>query len=537
MVFAILTLKVGKNLLKASDDMGKIVISEVSQKQAYIFRTNRQKENIGASYIIKAVTEDKQKDFVLKNHGEIVYAGGGKSLCYFKDGRDAENFAMEYSLRVLKEFSGLELFIASQDYDPKNDKATEKVKAVHQALGCKKTARETSVRQTGFGVAQNDYVLESRVKEEYAKAGKQVGSELLCGSLADMSFTNGVDELVKNNEADNGEKEAEKNVKKSYIAVVHIDGNSMGMRFENIRAKYDSQYIQDSLSNEAINDDYLNECQAFSREIKEVYQAAFREMLEIIKRNIDADSEFPHRKAKVLPIIPLIIAGDDITFLCAAEIALECIRVFLNKLETKQSGIDKDNFYACGGAAIIRNHYPFFAAYELAEKLCGNAKIKVRGYNKNKKMSAMDWHIVQGECDDINEMRQRVYYIDNSNDRLYMRPLIVTGNPTPEHWEHYQNFTAAMKIITDGKMARSKVKQLRTVLRRGKVYTENFLRANQLAGRFITLDQSGRINCQKYARAIGTGQNAGVQEYLGFHENTCLYFDALEMMDLFYQLN
>lgn len=510
--------------------MGKIVILEVSQKQAYIFRTNRQKENTGASYIIKTVTEDLQEESAVKYHGDIIYAGGGKSLRYFEDAADALNFIKEYSLQILKEFIGIELFIASCDYNPKTDKATEKVAEAYRKLGIKKAARAASIRQTGFGVAQNNYVLESDVKERYAKAGKQVGKELLYGSLEGMSFSNVVDDLVNNDEKKEGKSE-----EKSYIAVVHIDGNSMGTRFSKLKEKYDGQYIQDSLKNEAINNDYIRKCNKFSDEIKDVYQNAFREMLEAIKKNMDEDSEFPHRKEKKLSVIPLIIAGDDITFLCAAEIALECIRVFLDKLETQQSKIDGENFYACGGAAIVRKHYPFFAAYELAEKLCANAKSKIREYDSKK--SAMDWHIVQGECDNLSEMRSRIYSIDNSHDRLYLRPLIVTGAPTPKIWEHYQNFTEAMKIISDGGMARSKVKQLRNVLRRGKVYTENFLRANQLGGTFITLDQTGRINRQKYADAIGSGQAGDVQEYLGFYQNTCLYFDALEMMDLFYKFN
>jgi hypothetical protein len=513
--------------------MGKIVISEVSQKQAYIFRTNKEKENIGASYIIKTVTEGIQ-EVADRNHGKIIYAGGGKNLYYFEDGQDAMTFAKEYSLRILKEFIGIELFIASQDYNPKVDRATEKVAEAYRALGAKKVARATSIRQVGFGIAQNNYTLESEVKEKYAREGKQVGNELLYGLLEDMAFSNVVDDLVNIDEK-NGEKKEGKSDEKSYIAVVHIDGNSMGTRFSKLREKYDGQYTQDNLRNEKINNDYFYECNEFSNEIKGVYQTAFKQMLEEIKKNMDEDSEFPHRKEKKIPVIPLIIAGDDITFLCAAEIALECIRVFLNKLETQQSKIDGENFYACGGAAIVRKHYPFFAAYELAEKLCANAKSKIREYDSKK--SAMDWHIVQGECDNLSEMRKKIYSIDNSDDRLYMRPLIVTGTPTPKIWEHYQNFTEAMKIISDGGMARSKVKQLRNVLRRGKVYTENFIQANNLKGILVSLDQNGRINRTKNAGKIGSGHNGDIQDSLGFHKDTCLYFDALEMMDLYYKFN
>lgn len=513
--------------------MGKIVISEVSQKQAYIFRTNKQKENIGASYIIKAITEDIQKEFADKNHGKIIYAGGGKSLYYFEDGYDAMTFAKEYSLQILKKFIGIELFIASRDYNPKIDRATEKVAEAYRALGAKKVAREKSIRQVGFGIAENNYSLESEVKEKYAKKGKRVGDELLYESLAGMSFSDVVDDLVNNDE--NDEKKAAKRDEKSYIAVVHIDGNSMGTRFSKLREKYDGQYTQDNLRNEEINNDYFHECNEFSNEIKEVYQTAFKKMLEVIKKNMDADGEFPHRKEKELPVIPLIIAGDDITFLCAAEIALECVKVFLNKLEIRQSKIDGEYFYGCGGVAIIRRHYPFFAAYELAEKLCANAKGQIRQYDNKK--SAMDWHIVQGKCDDLSEMRKQIYSIDNSDDRLYMRPLIVTGTPTSKCWEHYQNFMEAMKIISDGGIARSKVKQLRNVLRRGKVYTGNFIQANNLKGILVSLDQNGRLNRIKNAGKIGSGQPGDIQDSLGFYQGVCLYFDALEMMDLYYKLN
>jgi hypothetical protein len=514
--------------------MGKIVISDVSQKQAYIFRTNKQKENIGASYIIKAITEVLQKEFADKHHGKVIYAGGGKSLHYFEDEQDAREFAKEYSLRVLKEFIGVELFIASCDYNPKIDKATEKVTEAYRDLGIKKAARSTSIRQVGFGVAQNNYALETEVKEKYAKFGKQVGSELLYGTLAGMSFSNVVDDLVDNDES-NDEKREEKSDEKSYIAVVHIDGNSMGARFLKLREKYDGQYTQDSVSKEKINNDYFRKCNEFSDDIKQVYHTAFREMLEEIKKNLDADSDFPHRKENKLPIIPLIIAGDDITFLCAGEIALECIMVFISKLEKKQSAIDGESFFACGGAVLIRKHYPFFAAYELAEKLCANAKAKIRQYGGKK--SAMDWHIVQGDCDDLKEMREKLYAIDNSQDKLYMRPLIVTGTPSQENWEHYQNFTEAINIISNGGMARSKVKQLKNVLRRGKVYTESFIRSNELTGILLGLDQNGRITSRKNAGKIGSGQAGDIQDSLGFHQNTCLYFDALEMMDLFYQFN
>ena len=63
--------------------MINFVLMEIGKKQSYIFKSNKLKENIGASMIIKFVTEELPKNELSKNNGKKIIEGGGKSLYSF----------------------------------------------------------------------------------------------------------------------------------------------------------------------------------------------------------------------------------------------------------------------------------------------------------------------------------------------------------------------------------------------------------------------------------------------------------------------
>src|SRR5690625_4126831 len=94
-----------------------LVMYEVSQKQGYIFRSNKLLENTGASYIIRDLTErpeelfenltgEKFKDVkFVKEHAclptpEEKIVGGGNAIYVFNDEEDANNFARLLSANV-----------------------------------------------------------------------------------------------------------------------------------------------------------------------------------------------------------------------------------------------------------------------------------------------------------------------------------------------------------------------------------------------------------------------------------------------------
>lgn len=73
------------------------------------------------------------------------------------------------------------------------------------------------------------------------------------------------------------------------------------------------------------------------------------------------------------------MAGDDITFVCNAKLAIPAVRYFLENL-----GNEKD-YSACGGIAFFNSHFPFSDAYQVAEACCDSAK----NVPRNRKVGAL----------------------------------------------------------------------------------------------------------------------------------------------------
>ena len=65
--------------------MEYLVLMEVGKKQSYIFKSNKLKENIGASMIIQYVTEELPNNKISEFNGKEIMRGGGKSLFSFNN--------------------------------------------------------------------------------------------------------------------------------------------------------------------------------------------------------------------------------------------------------------------------------------------------------------------------------------------------------------------------------------------------------------------------------------------------------------------
>mgnify|MGYP006943782527 FL=1 len=68
----------------------------------------------------------------------------------------------------------------------------------------------------------------------------------------------------------------------------------------------------------------------------------------------------------------IIVAGDDITFVCNAKLAIPAVKFFLENISKK------GDFSACGGIAFFNSHFPFSDAYQVAEACCDNAKKRAK---------------------------------------------------------------------------------------------------------------------------------------------------------------
>ncbi len=154
----------------------------------------------------------------------------------------------------------------------------------------------------------------------------------------------------------------------------------------------DSKYIREKI--QFANKEYLKEYIIFTSSIKNAYTQAFEDL----KREI-YEYKYEHESNKndeedgsVLPIVPVILAGDDISFLSFGKYSIEITRKYINHL-CKQSFIDdKDiniadimgKLYVCSGTAIIPRNYPFAQGVKIASALESSTKKRLTEMKKTK---------------------------------------------------------------------------------------------------------------------------------------------------------
>ena len=299
----------------------------------------------------------------------------------------------------------------------------------------------------------------------------------------------------------------------SYIAVVHADGNGMGLR---VRA------IADAHTNPgAGNRDYIQAMRDFSDQIESTSQEALRATVDSLLAAVSAKGQrigdkVPIRN-KLIPFRPLVFGGDDLAFVCDGRLGLSLAARYLQAFEEKTSTADIDAF-ACAGVAVIKTHYPFARAYQLAEELCGAAK-KYTRENKGD-FSALDWHFAaSGLLGDLKDIRQREYELPGRK-KLYMRPVRL--QPADQEWRTWDNFSRTTNIFNTRKEwagKRNKLMRLRRVLRAGEASVTQFIAAYddikslpKMVNQPLGLDTSGWSN------------------------DICAYFDPIEAMDFFVPL-
>lgn len=499
--------------------MGKYVtLLEIGRKQKYIFKSNRLAENVGASVMIKNATEQEAKKYYEPYHPKIIYEGGGNALYIFPSREDGLSFAKNYSKSLLKKYPGMILYLVGYELK-EQETVKDGIAQCYKLLAAKKETRAHGVQQIDYGKTVRctstnlPATSHGTVRLPADRDQKPLSAEALEKYRNSGLFNRMIEDICPEGFSFplKGDDLGRSIGDKSYIAIIHIDGNRMGEKIN----KFNEKRIPHSKeTKEEFDERYIKELGLFSQTIRENYETTFREMCKIVADNMEVLKEKLDLQDGYLPVRPLILAGDDICFLSDGRIGVDLMRIFLEKLQQKEiCGI---KMHACGGAAIVKAHYPFSRAYELAEELCQNAK---RHIPEGDDISVMDWHIEQSELDeDLKAIRN--HYIAADNSLLYMRPYTVGNREQPNDIEH---FLDALNIISEKggvrKIARSKVKGLRDISRKGKLAAKYYLKSNQIT------EQLGRTN------DLRSDESDSFLFYNGAYHS--LLFDAIEAMDLY----
>jgi len=432
-----------------------LVLIETSGNQAFIFATNKLRENVGASeltaqtgthFVLKAVheaggltpvREDLRKAeaypaLSADNPVEIILAISGKALLLVKDAKLGRQIVRSVTSLALQEAPGLEVRgVVSRDFDDQQDCLHALIGEVHREY--------EKVRSRLPGPTARFQRLP--IVAECATSGLPAASYE--DSKRDPAARSGIT-LAKRKAAQDGLnriKEVVLRHKKQYslpystseieelgcdwLAIVHADGNGLGEVFLKFGEAAGTQN----------NRDYISKLRSLSLALDECTERAFCEALAILR---------PKPRTKTLPIIPLVLGGDDLTVVCDGRQALQFTKKFIDcfEKETKKhqdiTSIQKlsGGVTCCAGVAIVKPHFPFHAGYQLAEELLKEAK-KLGKRDPNAFVSAIDYHILYDSSGPDLERIRRELTVDQGGTLLVGRPYLSSsdGTTTNRCWQ------------------------------------------------------------------------------------------------------
>lgn len=523
--------------------------------QSYIFGSNRLRENVGASELMRRATETWPLEIIEKRwasnvgqpnaadpaqrlkaelriedgelDAEVVYIGGGNTILLFRREEDAKALVSTLSRKLIKEAPRLSLVAAHVPVIWEVGDLGTRVDEALRQLAQQKAAYAHGQPQLGLGVTaegRSTGLVATTTNAEHGKPDQEETfpiSDAVAGKLetvkaANKRLHNFLPEDVRRAgwefplDFDHfGRSEGEM----SYIAVVHADGNEMGRYFQRI-----SQQATDSR-------DYIRRMRKASIKVEAAATAALQQLIRELAGAVVYDDEkkvdtickvfaLQDKEGRTyLPFRPLVFGGDDVTFVCDGRLGLTLAARYLELFESESRARDMD-LYACAGIAVVKTHYPFARAYGLAEALTKSAKQHARGEAEGK-ISALDWHFAAGGLlGKLQDIREREYTVPAGS--LTLRPLSLRGTEV-RGWPAFTSVVKTFQEKESWKDHRNKVIALRKVLREGPEATRIFQEA---LDEDLPLLDPGNAAWQK------TGWVGG----------KCGYFDATEALEFYVPL-
>ncbi|CZE46253.1 hypothetical protein [Campylobacter geochelonis] len=411
--------------------MSCAVYIDIAAKQNYIFSSNKLKDIVGASEIIRQVTnKDLEKTFVKKYpkfkepDGNF---GGGNALLFFDDEVSAKDFIRIYSKHLLEAFPSLTpYFLLDAKFDKNNYQ--ESINKTHEKLEKLKNSYFPLTQPLNLGIESlcpnSDF---PAIVKDNSKSGKSkfysksTMAKRNMSEKANANFNELFNDVLINKFNDKFcfSLEIDKIIhdENSYAAIVHIDANELGSRVKQLKS--------------------FNVAKEFSQVVDTNMKKAMEETIKILAskfKNGKFDGEFfdgANLELKtdddkfILPFRPVVLSGDDLTFISEGRLGVFIARTFINELKKLPlnfvSSDDKklkQPLFASGGIAIVKAKTPFFKGYTFAEELTTSAKKLLKeSTNKDEKTSIDFFILSSGILGEFDDVRKR--YFTKDSKELY----------------------------------------------------------------------------------------------------------------------
>jgi len=404
--------------------------------QEFIFKTNKLREITGASEIINSITGlpflekfvDKE---ILENN--LIQNAAGIVKIVFDELEDAKKIVLEFPKEVYTKAPGI---VVSQAMVKINGDLVKAIDYLEIKLEEERNKRPFPTEIGFMGIERS-----RRTGGALVVIGKNNRENLDSATKAKLDnadsfelFRNGLKEDVSKEQIKSEIDDISGGSDKKWIAVVHADGNGLGLLIQNMGKVLKDMPILEQIT-------FLHD---FSTQLDNSTKAACKiSFTKCIEKEIDRDYGYPIR--------PVILGGDDLTVIVRADLALDFTSIFLKEFqkETKerlkslyQKGLKviENGLSACAGIAYVKKAYPFHYAIDLAEQLCKSSKKHVKkGINPlEMPVSALEFYKVNDSfIQPLSDMKKRTHELkqENTNNEISFNagPYLVHGNKNSEH--------------------------------------------------------------------------------------------------------
>ncbi len=240
-----------------------------------------------------------------------------------------------------------------------------------------------------------------------------------------------------------------------YLALIHADGNGIGLRYKEWKDKEKSVKPE---HNEARGEIFYRSMRVDAR-----------------KAVVSALSKTFTERGGNRPYQVLMLGGDDLLLVCRAKNALQFAHNYAHELKNYKLA-DGNPLHVALGVVIAQSSYPLHRLHELAENLASSAKRLYRALPVGERTSVIDWQIItQSWFADVEVARQqgekRVYAVDDKTETLLFtdRPYRVLGN---DGLEGLLTSAKALGGKDDNKVSRSALRGLRGACEQGRLTGE-----------------------------------------------------------------
>lgn len=491
------------------------VLIDVVSIQKYIFSSNELRDNLGASHIVKTLFDDLlvsalaqacnlketevQKIIAQWRENpakimldddpslsfEIGVFSGGKALILFRKKNEANEFVKKFTKELLLKAPGMQLAVAIMEGFSPNQNFPEQIAELYAQMMNNRNRyfpvttlpahsitaanSEGETISTHYNTDEGKYIdYKTAAKQAAGKEAQSILKRDYAELLEGYSFPTRVDRL--------GQKEGD-----SYTAIVHLDGNGMG------------NWFQQSTS--------LADYRLRSINMVRITEQSFRRLIAEVVKMIDKLKDVPGFEIKDnLPLRPLILGGDDLTFICHGKLGLFLAERFIN-IWTKTANRELDSlpdkgFSACAGVAIAKTKYPFYRTYQIVEELCTLAK----ECHREEGGSWLDFYIISGtKSGSVQSIREAE---DKDHDyQMYFGPYVLDN---PEHEKSINRLLDGLNYFNNDSehWTNPHLKELRASFYAGPEFLKTFL--IDMAARGGQLPEHARIAYQM--RGYGDGK-------------------------------